>query len=86
MTIRSVRSVAVDTQVLKNWEDYVDTHVLATVDQFDAKPELTFAQRLEMMQNVLADLAIELANNVKDKVVRSPMMAYINKIENRLAV
>lgn len=86
MTIQSVRSVSTNTQVLKNWEDYVDTKVLATVELFDAKPEMTFAQRLEAMQDTLADLAIELANNVKDKVARMPMMAYVTKIENRLAV
>ncbi|ARV77017.1 hypothetical protein PHABIO_386 [Pseudomonas phage Phabio] len=68
------------------WEDYVDNRVLNVASIYDVKPELTFAQRLEMMQDLLADLSIELYNNVKDKAMRSPMMAYVTKIENRLAV
>lgn len=68
----------------KEWEQYVDGKVLETLEQFDKQPELTWANRLEMMQDTLADLAIELYKNVKNKSVRMPMMNYIDRIESKL--
>jgi len=71
-------------KLAKDWEQYVDGKVLETLEQFDAQPELTWADRLELMQGTLADLAIELYKNVKNKSTRMPMMNYIDHIESKL--
>lgn len=68
----------------KAWEKYVDNKVLETIDQFDTNPELTWNDRMTLMQDTLADLYIELYKNVKNKAVRIPMMQYITSYENKL--
>lgn len=66
------------------WVDYVNAQVCNTLDGFDDNAELTFADRMEAMRDVLADLSIELYKNVKNKAVRMPMMAYLDSVENKL--